>query len=454
MEGKARIGIVTGTLALLAALLLLAAPPAGAIVKNVKPVRATAHALIFNVSPLRSKAIDKAWVRLSGKGRMVKKRVRAEVIRNRAAQGGDLKVKRPRSFRKGRLTVVIGPGSTTPQVPTAPADLVVGISGNTQAWGPDSGQVQDEIVSRTGAGWLREDFVWSEIEPAKNRWDFSRYDMVMTQAAERGLHVLPVLQSAPGWAAGTWNTIPSDPDAYADYVAHVVARYGTGGSFWAEHPELPADAAITTFEIWNEPYLASFSNGDADPARYARLFKAAAKAGRAQNPDAKFLIEADISATSDWSEYHDWIDSMYAAVPNLGDFFDGVAIHPYASYDPDRWDPGTPESRWQTPRMEQIHREFVSHGDGDKHMWVTEIGWPTCSGNSDCVSESKQAAYLADFFQDVSTKYRSWVDAVFVYNYADFGAGDPSDKEQWFGLTHRDGSPKPALRVFQDVTGA
>jgi hypothetical protein len=68
------------------------------------------------------------------------------------------------------------------------------------------------------------------------------------------------------------------------------------------------------------------------------------------------------------------------------------------------------------------------------------------------VTERQQADYLARFFQQVTTQWSSYVDAVFVYHLNDLGSGDPNDKEGWFGLTRRDGSKKPAYRVIQQVT--
>ena len=45
-----------------------------------------------------------------------------------------------------------------------------------------------------------------------------------------------------------------DATRYSEYVVAFIQRYGVGGSFWAEHPELDAAYAIKTFELGNEPY--------------------------------------------------------------------------------------------------------------------------------------------------------------------------------------------------------
>jgi hypothetical protein len=39
---------------------------------------------------------------------------------------------------------------------------------------------------------------------------------------------------------------------------------------------------------------------------------------------------------------------------------------------------------------------------------------------------------------------------MFVYNYRDSASvTNPTDKERWFGLIRRDGSPKPAWQVLR-----
>jgi hypothetical protein len=454
MQSTTRIGIAGAAATLLLALLMILAAPSEAAVQKVKPIRATKRALVFDVKGLRSKEIKRAWVKLAGRSRMIKRRVSPTVVRRKAERNGRLRVRSGGTVSHGSLTVVISP-STPPVVTPAPQDLHVGVIANTQAWGPDTGWAQDQVAA-TGADWLREEFDWSVIEPRNNQWDWSRYDRVLTEASVRGMHVLPLLIDTPGWAGATWDTIPSDPSDFAQYAGKVVERYGPGGIFWQQHPELDSSVAPEYFEIWNEPFLGVFSNGDADPAKYARLVRAAARAGHATNPNAKYILAADISATDDWSSWHAWIDPMYKAVPDLGNYFDAVAVHPYAAEDPDQWHPGTDLARWETPRIEQIRREFVSHGDGEKHIWVTEMGWSTCTGDPHCVTERQQADYLARFFQQVTTQWSSYVDAVFVYHLNDLGAngGDPNDKEDWFGLTRHDGSKKPAYRVIQQVTAA
>ncbi len=66
---------------------------------------------------------------------------------------------------------------------------------------------------------------------------------------------------APDWAArhpgGNLDSPPREPEQYARFLAAAARRYGTGGSFWAERPELPR-RPIRDWQIWNEPSLRDF----------------------------------------------------------------------------------------------------------------------------------------------------------------------------------------------------
>ena len=330
--------------------------------------------------------------------------------------------------------------------------LIVGLNSGASGWGGASTADRlDQIVSQSGTKWLREGLLWSRIEPAPGKFSFSYYDHFVLLAAERGVRILPLLWEPPAWAEPSPIAIPSDPSGYAAYVAAVVNRYGPHGSFWTEHPRLRT-FAIKTFELWNEPYYDNGNDGNYDPARYARLIKAAGSAGHTADPSARFLIAAENEAQLVGSTWVWWVDALYQAVPDLNNYFDGVAVHPYGddlsslSYPT----PGVAYDGYnQLRRLESIRQEFVNHGASDKPLWLTEIGWPTCtSGSIRCTTEAGQAADLTTTFNDARTTWKSYVQAVFVYDYQD-NASNSADTENDYGLVYYNGTPKAALNVFK-----
>ncbi len=328
---------------------------------------------------------------------------------------------------------------------------MVGLNADTAGWGGDStaGRI-DQITSATGTKWLREEFKWETIEPSPGTFDFSYYDHYMLLAAQHGLHILPLLYETPAWAGATYDTVPSDPTAYAQYVAAVIGRYGAKGSFWTEHPSLRG-SAIHTWEIWNEPYLPSGNNNDYNPGRYARLVKAAAIAGRTSDPSAKFLLAAEMQSARDTNgDWQWWTDALYQAVPDLNNYFDGVAAHDYGN-NISTLNPMITGQAYDNyghiRRVEDLHQQFLAHGATDKPFWITEAGWSTCNNSSDCVSATQQAANLATLFAHIHGTWSSWVQGAFIYRYGD--GAHPTSMQDGYGLTNLDGTPKPALAIFQ-----
>lgn len=301
------------------------------------------------------------------------------------------------------------------------------------------------LAQETGVQPIREDFSWALSEPQPNRYRWANDDGIVRAATQAGLTLLPVLDDAPPWGAPTGTSLPSNPGAYAAFVAAVVARYGRGGSFWRAHPRLPA-RPLVWYELWNEPYNAASNR---DPAVYAHLVQAAVTAGRAASPSARFLMEAATVYQTVAGDRAPWLSAMYAAVPDLGHYFDGLAVHPYGG-NPAIYTPrGVTDS--QPGRIQQMHSELAAHGDGAKPLWVTEIGWSTCTGTSGCVSEAQQASYLRTFLKLCRTRWRSYVRAVFVYELRDLARHPPDDIEAWYGLLRPDLSRKPAWQVLHNA---
>src|SRR5271170_2775468 len=75
-------------------------------------------------------------------------------------------------------------------------------------------------------------------------------DNLVTLFASNHVRMLAVLAGAPKWAgAGGQELVAAhDPDFVA-YAAAFAARYGEGGSFWTDHPQLPY-LPVQQFEIW------------------------------------------------------------------------------------------------------------------------------------------------------------------------------------------------------------
>jgi hypothetical protein len=339
--------------------------------------------------------------------------------------------------------------ATPPPVPPTPApeELLVGVTANTLEGG--LGPEQDQVRA-LGVRHLREELNWPAVEPERGRFQWEAFDEVVEAAAERDMVVLPVLLQTPGWLADEPTALPPAPE-WGAFVGRVVRRYGSGGTFWRARPDLDATLAPAWFELWNEPYYPSFSAGGPDPERFVALQRAGVEAGRAANPEARFLLAADTEYGGRDGTARNWLADLYAADPKLNEVFDGVVSHPYGVGSPTHTDGSR---RTQTLRVDDLLALLDRRGAGDRPVWITEIGWPTCPERPFCTSEAKQERYLEELFALTATRWKGRVSAVFVYHMRDFSAGDPETAAANFGLLRRDGSRKPAWGAVQRAARA
>ncbi len=331
-----------------------------------------------------------------------------------------------------------GTGSSGTDSSSGAFDLpfVKGVDTNLQGWGTAAEpQIAHEITT-VGARWAREDLNWSEIEPRRGVFDWSSFDQMVSTAQANGITILPVAGYAPSW------TTPESSTDYATFIAAAVARYGPG-----------APANLQWWELWNEPYYSyAWSGKPGDPAAYARDVQAASQAAKEVAPTVKVLVAAEdgdaAAAGGGW--WTTSVDAYFAAVPDLGKWIDGVAVHPYGD------DPAVPVKEadgfrgtsggWSFQRIDSIRADFAAHGV-NVPFWITEIGWTTSE-----VSEATQAHNYEDLTTQVAA--RPWVRAMFSYCLREFN-GDAADSEAQFGLEkYGSWQPKPAFYALQKGFGS
>ncbi|MGI8511566.1 MAG: beta-galactosidase, partial [Solirubrobacteraceae bacterium] len=299
-----------------------------------------------------------------------------------------------------------------------------------------------------GMAYAREDLSWKEIEVTPGQYDWSWYDVIVSNAARNGLRLILIPNNSPVWATGAWNRMPSSGaalDAYIRFIRKAIERYGSGGAFWSSRPDVPK-LPIATWDIWNEPYVPSQTENP-NPAAYAGMFKAVVSAVRGVDPAARFMLEADLGTVGP-DPQPPFLEALFDAVPDLGRYADIVSLHAYTVNSPTQCDRGKPVSkgfqswnpiRYELCRVQDIRRILDERGASNARMWITELGWST--GGSRPVSEATQAQYVREAY----AKLREWrlVDVVTWFHLKTMER-DPANPEDFFGFLHADGSPKPA----------
>lgn len=293
---------------------------------------------------------------------------------------------------------------------------------------PERVRVDLSRMAESGAGWVRIDVDWSEIESSHGVYDWGPTDRTITAAHDVGLEVIGLISYTPAWARppGTGPHHPSDDEAaFAAFAGTAAARYST---------------MVDTWEIWNEPNLATFWEPSPDAARYASLLVATSAVVRGADPGAT-ILSGGLASVPDLPPARidpvTFVDALYAA--GAGPAFDGVSIHPYTYPTPPSRSP-----RGMLLRLPSLQALMVQRGDAAKGIWITEFGSPT--GDSlRAVTPEQQAEALDDAF--LLVRSYPWVRSFLVYSLRDAGR-NRNDVEQNFGLRTVGDDPKPAWDVF------
>jgi len=362
----------------------------------------------------------------------------------------------------------VGCGDDEDAAPTAGGDAPGGVP--KTYWGIVSGTpLSEEELSTMGdarVGTLRHLVLWPELEPSTDdEHDWSKLDPVVAGAAENGMEMLPFVYGTPQWAVGDClgleplqcQRIPplaseEAKRAWQDFNRDLVARYGPDGTFWSDDSDEydPPKVPITQWQVWNEPSSQSFFQPETDPGKYAELVRLTHEAITEEDPKAEIVL-AGLFRTpqknADGGGPAEYLRDLYAADPEVGDFFDTVALHPYAS-NLDQID----------QLFEQVLPVLEDAGEGDKPIWVSELGWSSAEPEPKkplLKGVEGQAELLTDSFELLRDKRDEWkLEGVIWYQWKDLP--DPVEGCtfcQESGLVDADDEPKPAYEAFTEFTG-
>lgn len=333
--------------------------------------------------------------------------------------------------------------------PDPPGQIPIGIQARLRSRrGPDLGNVLARMA-RAHLRFTREDFPWASIEPRPGEYCWAHTDYWMFGAARAGVRVIAVPDASPSWAESTLATAPTDPaglQAYTAFVREIVGRYGAYGSFWAHHPHLRPDP-ITYVDVWNEPYIKYFWHRDyPDPEGYANMFEAVVRTVRPIDPEARFLLEADVTA----QDGTPFLADVLQAQPLVARDAYAVSTHPYAS---NGWGPGVCSAsetiaarQYQTCRILQLRRTLDDYGAANVRLFITELGWGASGSSAPKLSPLTVARYVTQTFDLLRTRWKRLVSGLIWYEYqASPGSIGPRGD---FGLIQPNGLPSPGWYVL------
>lgn len=228
--------------------------------------------------------------------------------------------------------------------------------------------------------------------------------------------------------------------AEAQNLASWAAEFGPGGTFW-QGKSFPTGTAVTAIEFGNETsYTYQFSDNSTSAyasraQTYALRLKEAYEAIHAVNPNVGLLGQAD-----DGDNGPEWVDNMFAAVPNLGQMVAGWTVHPYG--------PG-----WETKINRLISQTNSVGAPSTIPIDITE--WGLASDNGRCLSDNygfnqcmtyqEAATTLQSNLAAMRTRYGSRLASFYLYEARDEDAtGTSTEREGYFGTLQSDEAPKGA----------
>ena len=222
-----------------------------------------------------------------------------------------------------------------------------------------------------------------------------------------------------------------DATHYREWVVAFIRRYGLGGVFWQEHPELDeARYAMQTFELGNEPYF-----GDMTASEYADSVRPTLEEVKRLGLPAKVILDSRV-----YGNDTSWMDTLYQRIPDLNSLFYAFADHPYwYGHDPAEVSPAGPFGR-----IEALRERMNEQGAAGKPIFITEYGESTANCGEECVDEETQAEHLAEMIAAVVSHPEWKIEMVSIFQLLDRGTNS-GDRELQFGLLRENGTPEARL---------
>lgn len=281
----------------------------------------------------------------------------------------------------------------------------------------DHSNVRDYwLMEEAGVQSVRLPLFWAQVEPLSPLFrerNWNSFDVGVKLAAEHGMEVLAVITGSPPWIASEPRLEPAlawQRRAWASFLRAAVDRYGAGGTFWRENPELPYQP-VQAWELWNEQNIVTF--GRANPELYARLLRVGGRAIHAADPGAEVILGGLFGRPLQIPPNvasGDFLSRIYRA-RRVKRYFDGVALHPYVA------DAGAMRAQ-----IRNLRRVMRAHHDAHTRLYVTELGWGSDSFESRWERGlDGQARELDEAFSMLSRHRRAWrIGGVWWFSWVDF----------------------------------
>jgi hypothetical protein len=382
-----------------------------------------------------------------------------------------------------RIVLPIAVVATALLAPTSAHATLVGMESNRELVNTtQSAQDQDDALQKMqdqGVQVVRANWRWYEVAGAcggqspnqlskhtNSCYDWSRLDTLVKGAGKHRMKVLLSLTQNPAWLQPN---VPanirnfSDPVYYMgsssrDFnrtVTHYAAFYKAAASRYRPGT---GKGVVHFWTIHNEPNSDFYWGAKPNPARYAMLYARAAVAVKQGWGGAKVAPGPTGPSGGNGGMkpipfikvfQRSVVKYLPGSMAKKRRYINAWALNPY---------PGTTtQPSVYNPRV--LHKDSITMGAIDRafkaldaapitkntKLWATEFGWQTAPERDLATSFDKQAQFIAESFDWLSSK-RNRVELGINY-----GLSDPEDVENdWqSGTFTNDGRPKKSFAMFQ-----
>jgi len=275
-------------------------------------------------------------------------------------------------------------------------------------------------------------------------YDWSNFDANVEGTARNGIDMIPVMFGIPRWISTERGGTPlgQSEGEWKKYLAAAVERYGPGGEFWMENPDVPY-RPVRVWQVWNEPNSRTWWRPKPDPKEYGKLLVLSAKAIHAVDPKAKIMTAGIVAHPTNAAaiEGNTYLKGLFKskAARRATDY---VGFHPYA-----------PTSNEVERQLESARRVLEKSKMSKTPIWITEIGWGSVGPKNHplIMPEAKLETEFAKVLQmAVDRRKQLNLGSFLWYHWQDH----PDDICLWCessGLIDYSGTAKPLLEIFASI---
>jgi hypothetical protein len=210
-----------------------------------------------------------------------------------------------------------------------------------------------QLAHTLGVNMVRVEFPWRFIEPQPGEYDWSRADLIVSEAAANHVNLQPIIVWSPSWVGAP--TAAPAPDDFRAFVTALVSRYHTTIHYW---------------ELWNEPDLDKYWSAG-EQAYVSSILIPGYQGVKAADPAAQVVLGGPSWASGDW------LHGIYQY--GGGDSFDIMAWHAYGS------------ASDVMSSVDNVLPILADHHQASKPLWIGEFGLADGSNRN-----SDQASLLTD----------------------------------------------------------